>query len=141
MRKKYSEYKILGLEWLYEYPIHWKSGRLRYLCDITTGEKDTINQTDDGEYPFFVRSKDVKKIDTYSFDGEAILTAGDGDICKIWHHINCKFDFHQRVYMLYNFDKVLGRFLYYFLSENFIHEVFKLSAEINGRFTSTTIFS
>src|SRR5690606_35998696 len=38
-------------------------------------------------------------------------------------------DFHQRVYMLYNFKKITGRFLYYYISENFYHDVFKLSAK------------
>ena len=71
MKKKYSNYRDSKYEWLREFPSHWSYGRLRYLCDITTGERDTINQTDNGKYPFFVRSQDVKKIDTFSFDGES----------------------------------------------------------------------
>lgn len=129
MIKKHETYKESGFEWMREIPNSWDIIKLRYLCDITTGDKDTINQEDNGKYPFFVRSQDVKSINSYSFDGEAILTAGDGDICKIWHYINGKFDFHQRVYMLSNFSKIEGRFLYYFLKENFIHEVLKLSAK------------
>jgi type I restriction enzyme S subunit len=35
---------------------------------------------------------------TYSYDEEAVLTAGDGDIGKIFHYINGKFEYHQRVY-------------------------------------------
>ncbi|WP_299060106.1 restriction endonuclease subunit S [uncultured Polaribacter sp.] len=127
--KKYEVYKESGIEWMKEIPDNWLNIRLRYLCDITTGDKDTINQVVDGEFPFYVRSKDIKKINSFSYDGEAILTAGDGDICKIWHYVNEKFDFHQRVYMLYNFKSVNGKFLYYFLKENFIHEVLKLSAK------------
>lgn len=126
---QYNKYKETGIEWLNNIPSHWEKTRLRYLCDITTGGRDTINKEDDGEYPFFVRSKTIERISTYSFDGEAILTAGDGDICKIWHHVNEKFDFHQRVYMIYNFKKITGRFLYYYISENFYHDVFKLSAK------------
>ncbi|MDB2490870.1 restriction endonuclease subunit S [Flavobacteriaceae bacterium] len=129
MEKAYETYKDSGIEWMREVPNTWNIIKLRYLCDITTGDKDTINQEDNGKYPFFVRSQDVKAINSYSFDGEAILTAGDGDICKIWHYIDGKFDFHQRVYMLSNFENVNGRFLYYFLKENFIHEVLKLSAK------------
>jgi len=127
--KKYDEYQDSGLEWMGEIPTFWKKIRLRYVCDITTGNRDTIHQEEEGKYPFFVRSQSVKRINSFSFDGEAILTAGDGDICKIWHHIDDKFDYHQRVYMLYNFNGVNGRFLYYFLKENFIHEVLKLSAK------------
>lgn len=127
--KQYDNYKETGIEWLNNVPSHWEKVRLRYLCDITTGNKDTVNREDDGQFPFFVRSKTIERISTYSYDGEAILTAGDGDICKIWHHVNEKFDFHQRVYMLYNFKKVHGRFLYYYISENFYYDVFKLSAK------------
>lgn len=124
-----NRFRDTGIEWLSKIPEHWELIRLRFLCDITTGKRDTIDREDDGEFPFFVRSKKIERISSYSYDGEAILTAGDGDICKIWHHVNEKFDFHQRVYMLYNFKHVYGRFLYYFLSENFVHEVFKLSAK------------
>jgi type I restriction enzyme S subunit len=129
MIKQYEKYLQTGVEWLNNIPAHWEKVRLRYLCDITTGNRDTINKEDNGEYPFFVRSKTIERISTYSFDGEAILTAGDGDICKIWHHVNGKFDFHQRVYMLYNFKRISGRFLFYYISENFFHDVFKLSAK------------
>jgi type I restriction enzyme S subunit len=126
---QYEKYIETGIEWLNNIPSHWNKIRLRYLCDITTGKRDTVNREDDGQYPFFVRSKTIERISTFSYDGEAILTAGDGDICKIWHHVNEKFDFHQRVYMLYNFKKVTGRFLFYYISENFYHDVFKLSAK------------
>jgi type I restriction enzyme S subunit len=129
MMKNYDSYTNTGIEWLNEIPSHWSKVRLRYLCDITTGNRDTVHREDEGQYPFFVRSKTIEKISTFSYDGEAILTAGDGDICKIWHHVNEKFDFHQRVYMLYNFKKLNGRFLYYYISENFYYDVFKLSAK------------
>ena len=56
----------------------FSSIRLKYLCDITTGNKDTKNATFNGIYPFYVRSPIIEKCDTYSFDGEGILVAGDG---------------------------------------------------------------
>jgi type I restriction enzyme, S subunit len=122
--------KPSGIEWLGEIPEHWEVKRLRYLLQITTGEKDTENREENGVYPFYVRSQTVERISTYSYDGEAILTAGDGvGVCKVWHHVNAKFDFHQRVYMLYKFRGVTGRFLFYFLKELFVHEVLKLSAK------------
>lgn len=122
--------KDSGIEWLGEIPAHWEVKRMRYLSDITTGGKDTENREDDGIYPFYVRSQTVERISTYSFDGEAILTAGDGvGVCKVWHYVNEKFDFHQRVYMLCNFRAVLGKYLFYYLKENFGKEVMKLSAK------------
>ena len=127
--KPYEKYKDSGIEWIGEIPEEWKLNRLKYICLITTGNKDTIDKVNNGAFPFFVRSKFVESINSYSYDGEAILTAGDGDICKIWHYVNGKFDFHQRVYMLYDFQGVIGKFLYYYISENFYHDVFKLSAK------------
>ena len=122
--------KDSGIEWLGEIPEHWEVKNLRYLCKITTGGKDTENREDDGEFPFFVRSQTVEKISTYSYDGEAILTAGDGvGVCKVWHHIIGKFDFHQRVYMMYDFDGILGSYLFHYMKENFIHDVLKKSAK------------
>lgn len=122
--------KNSGIEWLGEIPEHWEIKRMKYLCDVTTGGKDTENREDDGAYPFFVRSQTIERISTFSFDGEAILTAGDGvGVCKVWHYVNEKFDFHQRVYMMSNFETVLGKYLFYYLKENFGKEVMKLSAK------------
>jgi type I restriction enzyme S subunit len=122
--------KDSGIEWLGEIPEHWEVVKLRYLSDITTGDKDTENREDDAKYPFFVRSQTIERISSYSFDGEAILTAGDGvGVCKVWHYINGKFDYHQRVYMMHNFRKVTGIYLFNFMKENFINEVLKLSAK------------
>jgi len=124
------EVKDSGIDWLGEIPDHWEVKKLRYICKITTGEKDTENKEDGTEFPFFVRSQTIEKISTYSYDGEAILTAGDGvGVCKVWHYIEGKFDFHQRVYMMYDFDGILGKFLFYYMKENFIHDVLKKSAK------------
>lgn len=118
------------VDWLGEIPEHWEIKRMRFLCEITTGGKDTENREDSGLYPFYVRSQTIERISSYSFDGEAILTAGDGvGVCKVWHYVNGRFDFHQRVYMMSNFKFVLGKYLFYYLKENFGKEVMKLSAK------------
>lgn len=125
----YPAYCDSSIEWLDQRPSEWSEVRFKYLTSITTGDKDTVNREEDGAYPFFVRSQTVERISTYSFDGEAILTAGDGDIGKIFHHYVGKFDFHQRVYKFSEFEGVIGRFLYYYLSANLANEVIKLSAK------------
>ncbi|MFD1259041.1 restriction endonuclease subunit S [Entomomonas asaccharolytica] len=107
------------------------SNKIEDLAKITTGNKDTQDKDDRGRYPFYVRSQNIEKINSYSFDGEAILTAGDGvGVGKIYHYINGKFDFHQRVYCIYNFDKkILGKYLYYYFSEKFYNRVIRISAK------------
>ena len=109
----YPAYKDSGVEWLGEVPAHWEVRRLRSIAHIKTGSRDTVDRVDDGKYPFFVRSQTAERINTWSFEGEAILTAGDGaGVAKVFHYANGKFDYHQRVYRLSNFREVVGRFLF-----------------------------
>jgi type I restriction enzyme S subunit len=82
-------------------PTDWEIDEIQNLAEITTGAKNTQDRIFDGEYPFFVRSQIVERINSFSFDGEAILTAGDGvGTGKVFHYINGKFDYHQRVYKI-----------------------------------------
>ena len=73
---------------------------------------DTIDKQDDGKYPLYVRSQTVERTDKWSFDGEAVLTAGDGvGVGKVFHYANGKFGYHQRVYKFSDFRDVLARIL------------------------------
>ncbi|MCF7871623.1 restriction endonuclease subunit S [Candidatus Woesearchaeota archaeon] len=126
----YSEYKDSGIDWIGKIPKSWQVKKLKYIADIKTGDKDTVDREDDGKYPFFVRSQTVEKISSYSFDGEAVLTAGDGvGVGKVFHYINGKFDYHQRVYGIKNFKDVNGRYFYYFLKENLRKEIARNNAK------------
>ena len=130
--QKYAEYKESGVEWLGVIPKDWCLKKLKYLCKVTTGSKDTVNAVEDGQYPFYVRSQTVERINSVGADCEAVLTAGDGvGVGKVYHYYNGKFDFHQRVYMLYEFNSVTGRFVYYYLSSNF----YKVALEGNAKST------
>ena len=112
--------KDSGVEWLGDVPSHWRTSSIKYVCNIDTGNQDTVDALEDGKYPFFVRSKKIEKINEYSFDGEAVLTAGDGaGVGKIYHYINGKFGFHQRVYKMSNFKNILGKFFFFYFSSLF----------------------
>lgn len=123
---KYEKYKDSGVEWIGEVPAHWSLKKLKFIADVTTGNRDTVDAVEGGIYPFFVRSDTIQQIDTFSFDGEGIFTAGDGDIGKIVHYFKGKCDFHQRVYCIYNSD-INTKFLYYFFAEHF-----KIPAELSN---------
>lgn len=130
--KAYPEYKDSGVEWLGDIPKNWDLKKLKYLSSIQTGNKDTVDAIEDGIYPFFVRSQIIEKINSIGANCEAVLTAGDGaGVGKIYHHYKGKFNFHQRVYMLSNFTKVNGRFVYYYLLANF----YKVALEGNAKST------
>lgn len=114
-----------------EFEEEWQPKAIGNICSVKTGRKDTKDKLDEGVYPFFVRSDKVERINTYSYDGEAILTSGDGvGVGKNFHYINGKFDFHQRVYALYNFENDFhGKFIFYNFSKNFFNHVRLLSAK------------
>ncbi|SMO77708.1 type I restriction enzyme, S subunit [Saccharicrinis carchari] len=112
--------KDSGVEWIGEIPENWEVRKFKFLCHITTGAKNTEDKIENGMYPFFVRSQIAERINSFSFDGEAILTAGDGaGVGKVFHYINGKFDFHQRVYKFSNFKNIKGKFLFYYLRNTF----------------------
>lgn len=107
----------------------WERKIIQDICNITTGNKNTQDKKDNGIYPFFVRSQKIERIDSWSFDGEAILTAGDGvGVGKIFHYYVGKMGVHQRVYLLYDIQ-CNSKYLYYFFSEFFYERVKKMSAK------------
>ena len=95
----------------------WVEKKLcQVALNIKTGKRNGEDNDLNGKYPFFVRSKNVLRLNSYSFDGEAILIPGEGGIGTIFHYINGKFDYHQRVYKISNFiDESDGRFIFYYL--------------------------
>lgn len=111
-------------------PEDWEVNCIKNLAEIKTGKKNTQDSVTGGKYPFFVRSQTVERINTYSFDGEAVLTAGDGDTGKVFHYINGKFDYHQRVYKISNFsNKLNGYFFYLYFSNYFYDRIMQMTAK------------
>lgn len=122
--------KDCGIDWIGEIPKHWETRRMRYLCKIKTGDKDTVNRVDDGVYPFYVRSPKVERINSYTYDGEAVLMAGDGvGAGKVFHYVNGKFGCHQRVYIFHDITHVYGEYLFFYMKSLFKHTIEQLSAK------------
>ena len=94
----------------------WETKRLGDVAHIKTGSKNNEDKDDNGQYPLFVRSAIVERINSYCYDGEAILVPGEGGIENIFHYINGRFDCHQRVYMINRFtNDVFGKLIYYIM--------------------------
>lgn len=112
-------------------PEDWDFDNIENLARITTGGRNTQDRVDDGQYPFFVRSQTVERINSYSYDGEAVLTAGDGvGTGKVFHYINGKFDAHQRVYRISEFSERLnGYFFYLYFSSRFYNRIMQMTAK------------
>jgi type I restriction enzyme S subunit len=98
----------------------WAVKRLGDVAHIKTGGRNNEDKIEDGEYPFFVRSDNVERINSYSYDCEAILVPGEGRIGDIFHYVNGRFDVHQRVYAITQFKPGLsGKFLHSYMAMNF----------------------
>ncbi len=98
----------------------WVERLLGNVTRIKTGSRNNQDKKVGGAYPFFVRSQTVERIDSYSYNCEAILVPGEGGIGSIFHYINGKFEVHQRVYKISDFATwVSGRFVYYYMRQYF----------------------
>ena len=108
----------------------WIEKKLGDISHIKTGNRNGDQAIENGKYPFFVRSQKVYAIDTYSFDGEAILIPGEGGIGDIFHYINGKFDYHQRVYKISDFtNDVCCRYIYFYMLRYFGEYALSLTAK------------
>ena len=92
----------------------WQLRTLGTLCRIRTGKKDVNQGNPEGAFPFFTCAAKHTFSDSYSFDTEALLIAGNGDVGNVSYY-NGKFEAYQRTYVLSDFSEVLPRFLYLIL--------------------------
>ena len=97
----------------------WVEKKLGEIVYITTGRKDVNEGSSYGEYPFFTCSTLIMRSNSYSFDKEAILIAGNGDVGNL-HYYNGKFEAYQRTYVLYDFIENV-QYLYLYLQAFLIH--------------------
>ena len=83
----------------YKVPENWCWVRFKEISTIRTGKKDANYGNSNGIYPFFTCASDPIRCDGYSFDCNAILLAGNGDISNISRY-NGKFEAYQRTYVV-----------------------------------------
>ena len=110
---------------------NWEQHKCCELCSISTGKSNTQDNVPDGEYPFYVRSPIIERSNKYLYDEEAVLTVGDGvGTGKVYHYVNGKYDLHQRVYRMFNFDKsISAKYFYYYFSNHFYERVMMMTAK------------
>lgn len=92
----------------------WECRKLGEVSVIKTGISNREDSDLFGEYTFFDRSQDVRKSNTYLYDCEAIIMAGEGSEFFPKHFVG-KFDLHQRSYAIMNFLECDGLFVFYYL--------------------------
>lgn len=97
-------------------PKDWKEYKLSEFLPVVTGKKNANVSSNNGRYPFFSCSQDCSWTDECSFEGNAILLAGNGDFNVKWY--NGKFEAYQRTYVLIPYNARLVGWLYYAIKYN-----------------------
>ena len=91
--------------------------KLRDYVKIRTGKLDANASSESGQYPFFTCAIEPLKIDSYSYDCECVLVAGNGDLNVKYY--SGKFDAYQRTYIIESMDKTFldVQYLYFFMDK------------------------
>ncbi|WP_281480079.1 restriction endonuclease subunit S [Wohlfahrtiimonas chitiniclastica] len=99
--------------------VEWKS--LGDIAEIGTGCSNRQDENLEGKYPFYVRSENILRSESFQFDETAIIIPGEGGIGDIFHYINGKYALHQRAYRIHVIedDIICTKFLYYFMRSFF----------------------
>ena len=95
----------------------WEYKKIGSLCNISTGKLDANAANENGLYPFFTCSKTPLSINSYAYDCECVLIAGNGDLNVKYY--NGKFNAYQRTYILQlknNSFNVDMRYIYAFFN-------------------------
>ena len=92
-------------------PKGWEYMKLERLANISTGECNREDAEEDGAYPLFDRSQEIKRSNVWLKDCEAIIVPGEGT-SFIPRYYNGKFNLHQRCYCVEPLEKGMGFFLY-----------------------------
>ena len=89
----------------------WEVKKWEEVFDTRTGKLNANVMNENGKYPFFTCSKDIFYIDTYAFDCEALLLAGNNATANYdVKYYKGKFNAYQRTYVLTLKDNSLYKF-------------------------------
>lgn len=89
-----------------------KIATLDEYCSIFTGKKNANASVNDGKYKFFTCAPEALQIDSYIFDGNAIIVSGNGAYTGRTRFYSGKFDLYQRTYACTLLDNVNPDFIF-----------------------------
>lgn len=81
-------------------------------CSIFTGKKNANASVNGGKYKFFTCAPEALQIDSYIFDGNAIIVSGNGAYTGRTRFYSGKFDLYQRTYACTLLDNVNPDFIF-----------------------------
>ncbi|MCQ2199769.1 MAG: restriction endonuclease subunit S [Paludibacteraceae bacterium] len=98
----------------------WKKVKLGEICTIKTGKLDSNAAVENGIYPFFTCDPKTLAINTWAYDTEAILLAGNNASGNYTAKYYCgKFNAYQRTYIIESLDENVAnvRYLTYAMNQ------------------------
>ncbi len=119
----------------------WQEMPLGDLVEFRTGKLNSNAATPDGQFPFFTCSRETYRTDTFCFDGEAVLLAGNNanGVYPI-KYFNGKFDAYQRTYIITTKDSgLLDNRYFYFAMQPKLEMLQTLSTGAATKFLTLTI--
>ncbi len=109
---KYIEKLLNGAE------VKWMP--LGEVAEIGTGSSNRQDEVENGEFPFYVRSKNILRSATYQFDETAIVIPGEGGIGDIYHFVKGKYALHQRAYRVHlHNNNLLDKYVFHYMGACF----------------------
>ena len=81
-------------------------------CSIFTGKKNANASVNGGKYKFFTCAPEALQIDSYIFDGNAIIVSGNGAYTGRTRFYSGKFDLYQRTYACTLLDNMNPDFIF-----------------------------
>jgi type I restriction enzyme S subunit len=98
----------------------WVTSVVGKYFDVKNGKSNSEDAVENGRYPLFDRSTEIKASDRYLFDSPAIIIPGEGKEF-IPRFYSGKFDLHQRAYAITpktSNNEVDIKYLYFYMVRN-----------------------
>lgn len=89
-----------------------KIATLDQYCAIFTGKKNANASVNNGKYKFFTCAPEALQIDSYIYDGNAIIVSGNGAYTGRTRFYSGKFDLYQRTYACTLLDNIESEFIF-----------------------------
>lgn len=98
---------------------NWESIKLKEICEYKTGKLNSNAAEENGEFLFFTCSPETFKINSFAFDQDAVILAGNNANGEFpLKRYKGKFNAYQRTYVMKSLnEKVINNdYLYYYLT-------------------------
>jgi len=124
-------------------PKGWDIANLEDLVNFRTGKLDSNASEENGEYPFFTCAREDFRINTYAFDCEALLLAGNNATADYSvKYYTGKFNAYQRTYVITikNTKRLTYRYVQKVL-EYKLQEMKRISKGTNTRYLTLALLN